>query len=450
MGWAIVLGKQPSGLRTRLLLSYLAVMLTLLGGAIVWVYAFTRHSLYAQLDQRLANLARAASQSLVAFKAHAPGPDGSADAADAKVSNVQRFDNDGDLDVPWQELREAEQGIEWFDAEKHLVGKAGTITYSGIPQLGSGMISPQVRAVTLTVNAKGSQRVEGYVRTSESIAEVSALLRQFRWGLAIGGGVLLGLTGLGGVWLTCQSLKPIEKSFQQLKQFTADAAHELRSPLATLKTSVQVMQCYPERIHPKNTQKLAAIATTTDQMIRLVEDLLLLARMDDSNTVQGQTAQSQTAQSQTWAPVWIDRLLAELVGLLAIQAEEKQIKVLLNPTHQACVTGDALQLQRLFRNLLENAIQYTPSGGVVTVSMVTDGPLVLVRVEDTGIGIAPAARSQVFDRFWRADEARDRRKNGMGMGLSIAQTIAERHRGKIMVSSQVGVGSCFQVYLPLA
>lgn len=437
MGWAIVLGKRPSKLRTRLLLSYLAVMLTLIGGAIVWVYAFTRHSLYAQLDQRLANLAQAASQSLVAFKAHAREPGGS---ANAQVPNVQRFDNDGDLDVPWQELREAEQGIEWFDAEKHLAGKAGTITDSGIPQPGSGMISPGVRAVTLAVNAKGSQRVEGYVRASESIAEVSALLRQFRWGLGIGGGVLLGLTGLGGVWLTCQSLKPIEKSFQQLKQFTADAAHELRSPLATLKTSVQVMQCYPERIHPKNTQKLAAIATTTDQMIRLVEDLLLLARMDDGNTVQG----------QIWAPVWIHQLLSELIELLALQAEEKQIKVRLNLTHPACVTGDALQLQRLFRNLLENAIQYTPCGGAVSVSMVTEGPLVLVRVEDTGIGIAPEAQAQVFDRFWRADEARDRRKNGMGMGLSIAQTIAERHRGKIVVSSQVGAGSCFQVYLPLA
>lgn len=441
MVWATVLDKRPSGLRTRLLLSYLAVMLTLIGGAIVWVYAFTRHSLYAQLDQRLAHLAQAASHSLVAFKAHNQEPNGS---ADVKVPIVQRLDDDGDLDVPWQELREAEQGIEWFDAEKHLVGKAGTIAYSGVPQPGEGMLSDQIRAITLTIYAKDSQPeeryIEGYIRTSESIAEVSALLRQFRWGLGIGGGVLLGLTGLGGVWLTCQSLKPIEKSFQQLKQFTADAAHELRSPLATLKTSVQVMQCYPERIHPKDTQKLAAIATTTDQMIRLVEDLLLLSRMDDSNLV----------LSQTWAPVWIDQLLIEVIELLAIQAEEKQIKMHLDLTHPVCVTGDALQLQRLFRNLLENAIQYTPSEGVVTVSMVTDGPLVLVRVEDTGIGIAPAAQAQVFDRFWRADEARDRRKNGMGMGLSIAQTIAERHRGKVTVSSQVGAGSCFQVYLPLA
>ena len=364
MVWATVLVKRPSRLRMRLLLSYLTVMLTLIGGAIVWVYAFTRHSLYAQLDQRLANLAQAASQSLVAFKAHTQEPDG---RTDAKVPVVQRFDDDGDLDVPWQELREAEQGIEWFNAKKRLVGKAGTVAYSGVPQPGSGMISNNIRAVTLTVHAKGSQHkegyIEGYVRTTESIAEVSTLLRQFRWGLGIGGGVLLGLTGLGGVWLTCQSLKPIEKSFQQLKQFTADAAHELRSPLATLKTSVQVMQCYPERIHPKDTQKLAAIATTTDQMIRLVEDLLLLARMDESKTTPG----------RTWAPIWIDQLLAELIGLLAIQAEEKQIKVRLDLTHSARVTGDALQLQRLFRNLLENAIQYTPSGGAVTVSMVTDG-----------------------------------------------------------------------------
>jgi two-component system, OmpR family, manganese sensing sensor histidine kinase len=441
MVWAIVLGKRPNAFKSRLLLSYLAVMLTLLSGAIVWVYAFTRHSLYAQLDQRLVTLAQAASDSLLEVKTQAAQEPADPHYLDSVFEALRRLDYDGDLDIPWQQLRETEQGVEWFDAEKKIVGEAGKISYSGVPQPGyDTLLRGEVRAVTLTVHAKNSQQVEGYIRASESMAQLNALLQQFCWGLGIGGGVLLSLTGLGGIWLTRQSLKPIEKSFQQLKQFTADAAHELRSPLTTLKTSVQVMQCYPERIHPKDVQKLAAIATSTDQMIRLVEDLLLLSQMDDNSI----------AQSQLWELILIDQLLTELLELLALQAQEKQIKLCSNIALKAWVSGDVSQLQRLFKNLLENAIQYTPNGGVVTVAMVLEGAFVLIRVEDTGIGIEPDVRSRVFDRFWRADEARDRRTSGMGMGLAIAKTLAERHRGEITLNSQMGVGSCFQVSLPLA
>jgi two-component system, OmpR family, manganese sensing sensor histidine kinase len=444
MVWAIVLGKPPNAFKSQLLLSYLAVMLTLFSGAIVWVYAFTRHSLYTQLDQRLVTLAQAAADSLLEVKTQAAQE--TSDYLDPhqpeSVFEARRqLDYDGDLDIPWQQLRETEQGVEWFDAEQKMVGQAGKISHVGALQPGHHrLLRGEVRAMTLTVHAQNSQQIEGYIRTSESTAEVNALLQRFRWGLGIGGGVLLSLTGLGGIWLTRQSLKPIEKSFEQLKQFTADAAHELRSPLTTLKTSVQVMQCYPERIHAKDVQKLAAIAASTDQMIRLVEDLLLLSRMDDNSIV----------QSQLWEPVLVDQLLRALLELLALQAKEKQIELRSNLTVKSWVIGDASQLQRLFKNLLENAIQYTPSGGVVTVSMVLEGAFVLVRIEDTGIGIAPEVRSRVFDRFWRADEARDRRTSGMGMGLAIAKTIAERHRGKITLSSQMGVGSCFQVSLPLA
>lgn len=433
----------PSSIRSRLLLSYLAVMLTIFTGAILWVYAFTRQSLYQQLDQRLEHLAQSASHSLLAFKVQAEegSKDNRSEDVDSLTVPLERtLDDDGDLDIPWQELRETEQGVEWFDANKQLMGKAGTISHLTPPQPGYGMLlGTTVRAVTLTVYAKDSAQVEGYIRASESTAEVRALLQQFRWGLTLGGGVLLSLTGLGGIWLTRQSLKPIETSFQQLKQFTADAAHELRSPLATLKTSVQVMQAYPERIHPKDTQKLAAIATTTEQMIHLVEDLLLLARMDASSH----------GQSRVWEKVFVNRLLADLLERLAIRAKKKQIHLQATLAVEAYVLADTLQLQRLFQNLLENAIHYTPEEGNVSVSMNLEDSWVLVSIEDTGIGIAPEVRSLVFDRFWRADEARDRRQSGMGLGLSIAKTIAEQHDGRISLTSQVGVGSCFQVSLPL-
>ena len=111
--------------------------------------------------------------------------------------------------------------------------------------------------------------------------------------------------------------------------------------------------------------------------------------------------------------------------------------------------GDKAQLSRLFSNLLENALQYTPEGGKVSLTLSKHNRFALVKVRDTGIGISPEQIPKVFDRFWRADKARSRREGGTGLGLSIVQTIAQRHGGKITVTSEVNVGSCFEVRIPI-
>lgn len=111
--------------------------------------------------------------------------------------------------------------------------------------------------------------------------------------------------------------------------------------------------------------------------------------------------------------------------------------------------GDSAQLSRLFSNLLENALQYTPEGGSVTLTLHQQNRYAIVSVRDTGIGLAPEQIAHVFDRFWRADKARSRREGGTGLGLAIAAAIAKHHGGKITVTSELDVGSCFQVRLPL-
>jgi hypothetical protein len=240
------------------------------------------------------------------------------------------------------------------------------------------------------------------------------------------------------MWLTRQAIKPIEQSFEQLKQFTADASHELRSPLTAIKTSVEVMQSHPERIHSADVKKVEDIASATNQMALLVEDLLLLARTDGS----------RSATAVDWVSVPLDELLEDLVDFLELQAEEKGITLKSDLAVGVFVKGDAGQLRRLFSNLLENALQYTSAGGTVTLSMTKFDRGVTVSVEDTGIGIAPEDLRRVFDRFWRADKARNRREGGSGLGLAIALAIARRHGGEITVTSQVGAGSCFRVRLP--
>ena len=155
-------------------------------------------------------------------------------------------------------------------------------------------------------------------------------------------------------------------------------------------------------------------------------------------------------QKREWVCLSLDKMIEDVLVLLQPQAQEKGITLQVNLLTGVMVNGDALQLTRLFRNLLENALQYTPAGGKVTLAMKLRDRFAIVSVDDTGIGIAPEDLKFVFDRFWRADKARSRREGGMGMGLAIAQSIAQHHRGEIVVSSQLGVGSCFQVRLPLA
>lgn len=411
-------------LRRRLLWSYLTVIAAILGTFATAVYVFFACSLYRQLDNELLTLAKAAAPSLAIAKKEVP-------------ANLEQ-------DIPWNKLFQRYQSLEWFGVDGKLLTRAGPV-FSTLP-LGKPLQAPQqygsIRTLTLPVygyTQKGqSPDLEGYVRASESTEQVEKTLTELAWGLGLGGLITLGLSGIGGLWLTRQSLQPVEQSFDELKQFTADASHELRSPLTVIKTSLEVMLLPLEPISPLQAKRLAAIASATQQMTHLVEDLLFLARTDS------------TPQTSAPAPMNLplDELLQEFLELMEPQAGTKGITLIAQLQKGIRVMGNAAQLTRLFANLLKNALHYTPSGGTITVAMSLSERGVMVSVKDTGIGIAPEHLPLVFRRFWRADSARSHRDEGLGLGLAIAQAIAHGHGGNITVSSQVGCGSCFQVYLP--
>jgi two-component system, OmpR family, manganese sensing sensor histidine kinase len=411
----------------HLLLTYLAVMAAIFGTSASAAYLFFVHSLYQQLDSRLLTLAQSAAPSLTAVKTQ----------------------GDGHLDerteIPWQDLfRRNQQSLSWFDSNGRELATRGTIQVD-LP-VRAGILTlkkQQIRTFTIPVYLRDDNQttpvLEGYIRASESTGEIEEVVTRLRWGFGLGGIVALGLSGIGGVWLVQKSLKPTQQSFEQLKQFTADASHELRSPLTAIKTSIEVILKHPERIHPRDTKKLAAIASATNQMTHLVEDLLFLARTDAAKMV----------VSAEKSQIYLYKVLQELLPLLEPQAQEKGIALKTDLLPDVMVMGDEAKLTRLFSNLLENALQYTSSGGRVTLSMKRSNKYVITSVEDTGIGIAPERLRFVFQRFWRADRARSYRAGGLGLGLAIAQAIAQQHNGEITVTSKVGVGSCFRVRLPI-
>ncbi|MEH1907709.1 MAG: ATP-binding protein [Nostoc sp.] len=422
----------------RLLFSYLGVMVTIWGTSTTVVYNFLSYNLYQKLDTEIVNLANAASHNLIAAPVDKK-------AINTKIPRILDNDDDGDLDIPWQDLRENHQGVEWFDANGRLLAKAGnTISRMSFTANFNVIQHHKIRSITIPVYlhslSVGKKQLQGYVRVSESTEELEEELDRLLWGFELGGLIVIILSGLGGWWLTRQSLQPIEQSFQQLKQFTADASHELRSPLTVVKTSVEVIMNYPDRIHPANVNKLEAISSASNQMTRLVEDLLLLARTDAVTN----------SQMIAWITIPLDELLEDLVDFLEPQAVSEEITLKSEISTEVFIKGEAIQLKRLFFNLLQNALHYTPKGGTVIVCLVKLERLVVINVQDTGIGIAPEHIPLIFNRFWRADQARSQREGGVGLGLAIADAIARTHGGDIIVTSEVGVGSCFQVRLPLA
>ena len=248
-------------------------------------------------------------------------------------------------------------------------------------------------------------------------------------------------------------MKPVRESYQRLKQFTADASHELRSPIATIQTNVQVALADPDLEPQMHRQQLLVIERLTQRLGRLVDDLLFLARQD-SGMVQ-----------PSFTPVPLDALLMEAIEEQRLVAASKNINLSLNlvepPTdinadiseEVYTLEGDWDQLARLFTNLVGNAVQYTLPGGRVDVELQQikrhDRTQLQVKVKDTGIGIPEDALAHLFDRFYRVDPARSRAMAaGSGLGLAIASAIVENHKGHIRVESTLDRGTTFTVTLP--
>jgi two-component system, OmpR family, manganese sensing sensor histidine kinase len=424
--------KMFQGLRWHLLISYLMVMAVILGVFGTGVYLFLTRSLYQQLDKKLLTLAQSAAPSL----------------AEIQKKGTKYLEQINE--VPWRDIfNRDQQSLEWFDTEGNLLASRGALELKVKPKLSAQTIQrreepKKIRTFTISVYQDSSQPqqpiLKGYIRASQSNDDVEVVQTQLLWGLAAGGMLALGLVALGGLWLTQKAIKPVEQSFQQLKQFTTDASHELRSPLTAIKTSVDVMRNHPERIHAKDFKKLAAISSATNQMSCLVEDLLFLAR----------TNAPETSLNGERVLISLNRLLQNVFSFLESSAQIKEITFEYQSLATLNVMGDKSQLTRLFTNLLENALHYTPSGGRVDLIVGKQNRFALVTIKDTGIGIAPEQLPYIFDRFWRADRARSRRQGGTGLGLSIAKAITQAHGGKIIVHSSLDRGSCFQVRLPLS
>jgi heavy metal sensor kinase len=232
-------------------------------------------------------------------------------------------------------------------------------------------------------------------------------------------------------------LKRIESSVIRIRQFTANASHDLRSPLSLIRTHAEVA-LRRHRSESEYRESLGRILSASEETTQLVEALLTLARADAS----------------AGHLHFVEMSLSPLLEKIANQAEVLAHSKGLTFSSQLCVSpllvsGDSAALESLLLAILDNAVKYTSPGGSVQLRSLTISNEALIEVEDTGVGIAPQDIPRIFDRFYRADQARSREVAGSGLGLSIARWIAETHKGRIEVESEVGTGSQFLIVLPL-
>lgn len=229
-------------------------------------------------------------------------------------------------------------------------------------------------------------------------------------------------------------LARLERAFSQQRRFVSDAAHELRTPLSTLRVNLEAaLSCPADTAHHRRDMAEASERSLT-RLERLITDLLILATED----------RALAGEEIALGPVLEDVLLD-----LRPVADERDVSLHFVGEAEVAVRGEEALLRRAFYNLIENAIHYNRSGGKVEVAMHVEGASAIVTVTDTGIGIAAEDQLHIFDRFYRAHPPRGRHRGGVGLGLAIVADIVRRHSGTIVVKSVPGVGSTFTVRLPV-
>jgi signal transduction histidine kinase len=305
------------------------------------------------------------------------------------------------------------------------------------------------RQITLTLH--NQHQLTGYIQVGRSLQDLDQHLAALRLALLLGWPVSMIVIAVCSWYLAGLAMQPVYRSYQQMEQFTADAAHEFRTPLAAMHSTIDAAfrlygQSGSQSLSEPVSKTLQVLKRQNTRLSKLVGDLLLLARLD----------QQQLARYHSCC---LNDLISDLVEELAFLAIEAQVKLVqVQSAKQLCVLGNEEQLYRLISNLIINGIQATPSGGQVTVVLESSDVsrqvasrlrYAFIVVQDTGIGIAPEERSRIFNRFYRINQNRSRASGGSGLGLALASAIASSHKGSIQVQSQLNKGSIFTVKLPL-
>lgn len=321
------------------------------------------------------------------------------------------------------------------------------------------------RQFTTLLHGAGGKGLEGhshdswgYLQVGRTLVRLDAETQRIQWILWIGLPITLLFVALSSWGLSGLAMQPIYQSYQQQQQFIANAAHELRSPMASLLATVEAIRrvspatahrlearpsgLHGSEAHPSETHSLDNSLKTLERqghrLGHLVNDLLLLSSLE------------QHTPTLLFQPCNLNDLVSDLAEEFLELAIAHRIQLMSQLPNQAIyVLGDESQLYRLVTNLITNAIHYTPAGGEIRLRLNQRDRMALITIQDSGIGIPAADLPKIFERFYRVDSDRSRHTGGAGLGLAIVQAIARHHKGVVTVVSAPHQGSTFTVQLPI-
>jgi len=277
----------------------------------------------------------------------------------------------------------------------------------------------------------------GYLQISRNLADLDAEAARLWWlGHAV---FLLAMLAMAVAswWLAGLAMAPLLEAYRKQEQFSSDVAHELRTPLANLLALVEAEHGAVAQTNQPVTASLNRVLAQGQRLQRLIADLLLLASLE------------QPAYLEPQEFCRLAECLEDLIEDFSETAHARGVTLQLQvPDPEWMVRGQKRELVRLLSNLLSNAIQHSPAGGVVRVELDQQGSNLRVAVSDQGPGIAACEQERIFERFYRSDASRSRQSGGTGLGLAIARAIAGRHRGWLSVQSTPGAGSTFLLQMP--
>ncbi len=418
----------------RLILTYLTAAIAIIGASELFLYFFILRNLEQKSNQQLLTLVEVASPSLDIVK----------------NEGVQKLEREG----PWRNLfAEHKQSLEWFDGKGRFLAREGPNFLESSLNQSIAADQPKenfplfkswghVRTVTIAVYTENldskTVALEGYIRASESTEEMDLIRYKLQLGLALGGTLALVLISISSVYLTQQAIMPIKQGFRTLKQVTTDVSHQIRTPLTRISMATEILLTHTDKIQPSDTRKLKIINDAVEQLKLLIDDLLFLVRIDLTSNL----------EELQFSDVSFNLLLKNLKARFDPLAHSKKINFQIQILNDISIKGNTAELNRMLTNLLENVFNYTEPGGKVLLSVKLTRETVIISVQDTGMGISTSDLPFIFQHFWRGELAKSEQPEGLGLGLTIARAVVQKHGGTLEVSSQPGQGSCFDVHLP--